>query len=188
MEESVVTKSDGENYSLSKPPPSPVAITISPKIKTDEDIFEHASNYETNKQEVEVSDDVTDNAETIKADASADFPLSPRQVDGDGSPAVKAEVVEPDESEMADIEELEQHSPTVSTPSVLEDTIQELPTVPPYVELRREQESNVQMLSIKRIIESYNHLNGKEYEDMRMSLIARLVAQVIANFSWENPF
>lgn len=190
MEESVATKSEWESHSLSEPPPSAVAssetpsATLSPKIKNDKGIFEHASDYETNKQtpELKVPDDAKNDAATTKIDVSSDFPLSPRQVDENYSLAVKAEAEEPDESEMADIEELEQHSPTVSSPSVLEDTIQELPAVPPYVELTKEQERNVQKLSIKRIIESYKHLNGKECEDMRISLIARLVAQVIAKF------
>ncbi|PKI51684.1 hypothetical protein CRG98_027924 [Punica granatum] len=189
MDESVATKSDWESSSVSKPPPSAVAISGKtpimpsiPKIKTDEDTFEYASNSETIKQtpEVEVPDDAKDKAQTIEVKFSSDSPFSPRQMDENDSVAAKAEVMEPHESEMTDIEEMEQHSPAES-PSVLEDTVQELPTVPPYVELIREQEINVQKLSVRRIIESYKHLTGKECEDMRISLIARLVAQIDAD-------
>lgn len=196
MEQSVATKPDWESSSLSKPLPSPVAISsktpsglLSPNIKTDEAMFEYASNSETDKKisEVEVLDDAKDSLHTIEVNISSDFPLSRRQLDEDNSAAVKAEVMEQDESEMANSEELGQHSPTVSSPPVMEDTVHELPSVPAYVELTSKEESNLLKLSVKQIVESCRHLNGKECEDMRISLIARLVAQVIANYLLGTP-
>ncbi|KAK4742635.1 hypothetical protein SAY87_000636 [Trapa incisa] len=190
MEQPNAMKSDWESSSLSKPLPSSVAISSktpsglpNADINTDEDMLEYASISETNKKipEVAVFDDAKDSLLNIEVNIPSDLPLSPRQLDDNNSIAVKVEVMEQNEIEMADSEELEEYLPTVTSPSVIEDTVLELPSVPSYVELTSKQESNLLKLSVMRIIESYKNLNGKDCEGMRISLIARLVAQIEAD-------
>ncbi|XP_040998005.1 symplekin-like [Juglans microcarpa x Juglans regia] len=74
--------------------------------------------------------------------------------------------------------ESDQHSPTVSNASASEDTCQDLPLLPSYVELTEEQERRVRKLAVEQIIESYEQPCGTECSQTRMALLARLVAQI----------
>ncbi|XP_065881787.1 uncharacterized protein [Euphorbia lathyris] len=77
--------------------------------------------------------------------------------------------------------ELDQHSPTVSNTSIPEETCQDLPQLPPYIDLTEEQKQTVKYLAVERIIESYKNLAGTDSNLTRMALLARLVAQIDAD-------
>ncbi|KAK7410423.1 hypothetical protein VNO78_01196 [Psophocarpus tetragonolobus] len=74
--------------------------------------------------------------------------------------------------------DLDQFSVDVQVESTLEDTCQELPELPPYVELSKDQESKVKNMAVRHIIDSYKHLNGTDCQQFCMPLLARLVAQI----------
>ena len=75
--------------------------------------------------------------------------------------------------------EADQLSPPISTTPVFEETpCPNLPVVPSYIELTEEQKRNVKKLAVERIIDSHKHLRGTDYKQTRMTLLARLVAQV----------
>nr|KYP56525.1 Symplekin [Cajanus cajan] len=51
-------------------------------------------------------------------------------------------------------------------------------TLPPYVELSKEQESKVKNMAVRHIIDSYKNLHGTDCQQFCMPLLARLVAQI----------
>ncbi|XP_028949910.1 uncharacterized protein [Malus domestica] len=120
--------------------------------------------------EVNLSSDLTDSSvQTVDEDLVA-VKLSDSEV--------KDQVEDLDTSSFL---ESDQHSPVLSNTSASEDTYEDLPQVPIYVELTQEQERNVRKLAIERIIESYKYLHGTDYSQMRLALLARLVAQIDAD-------
>ncbi|KAL8145384.1 hypothetical protein AgCh_003528 [Apium graveolens] len=79
------------------------------------------------------------------------------------------------------LDEADELSPSVSNTPVLEEVYPDLPLLPSYVELAEEQKRNIKKLAFESIIESYKHLNGTDYNQTWMSLVARLVAQIDAD-------
>ncbi|XP_022140519.1 uncharacterized protein LOC111010308 isoform X2 [Momordica charantia] len=77
--------------------------------------------------------------------------------------------------------EYSQYSPSVTNAAVSEDTCQELPLLPPYVDLTPEQQITVRNLAAEKIFDSCKNLNGAECHQIRLAVIARLVAQVDAD-------
>ncbi|KAL4558964.1 hypothetical protein LXL04_031090 [Taraxacum kok-saghyz] len=64
----------------------------------------------------------------------------------------------------------------------MDDEEVDLPAVPSYVELTKEEQRDLRKMAIKRIIDSYKQLRGtEEFMQTRMALLSRLVAQVDAD-------
>lgn len=117
-----------------------------------------------------------------EADTSLDLPLSSTYLRDEDPSTVKL----PDDTETigtdSSIFEFDQFSLDVQVESTLEDTCLELPQLPPYIELSKEQESKVKNMAVMRIIDSYKHLHGTDCQQFSMPLLARLVAQVESCF------
>lgn len=73
----------------------------------------------------------------------------------------------------------DEHSPVISNTFVIEETYKDLPPLPSYVELTEEQRRNVMKVAVEQIIDSYKTLEGTEYCQIRMALLARLIGQVV---------
>ncbi|KAL2637863.1 hypothetical protein AAZV13_06G083000 [Glycine max] len=116
-----------------------------------------------------------------EADTSLDLPLSSTYLRDEDPSTVKL----PDDTETigtdSSIFEFDQFSLDVQVESTLEDTCLELPQLPPYIELSKEQESKVKNMAVMRIIDSYKHLHGTDCQQFSMPLLARLVAQIDDN-------
>ncbi|KAM7266183.1 hypothetical protein ACFE04_004080 [Oxalis oulophora] len=69
----------------------------------------------------------------------------------------------------------------VSSSAVSEETCQELPLLPSFIELTDEQRRKVKKLAVEQIINSCKHLQAAEYGQLRMALLSRLVAQLDAD-------
>lgn len=74
--------------------------------------------------------------------------------------------------------EYNQYSPSVTNAAASEDTCEELPLLPPYVDLTPEQQTTVRNLAAEKIFDSCKNLNGADCHQIRLAIIARLVAQV----------
>ena len=74
--------------------------------------------------------------------------------------------------------EADELSPAISDMEASEDASVELPVLPSYINLTEKQQSNATTLAIERIFGSYKNLRGPGDKQMRMALLARLVAQV----------
>uniref|UniRef100_A0A2P2K4N9 Symplekin n=1 Tax=Rhizophora mucronata TaxID=61149 RepID=A0A2P2K4N9_RHIMU len=119
---------------------------------------------------------------TSELNASSDLPLSPHQPVDEDSTALKlshAEVT--DGTQIPSLMEYDEYSPAASSTSVPEETYQDLPQLPLYIELTEERQNNVRKLAVERIVESYRHLCGVDCRQTRMALLARLVAQIDAD-------
>lgn len=77
--------------------------------------------------------------------------------------------------------EYNQYSPSVTNAAASEDTCEELPLLPPYVDLTPEQQTTVRNLAAEKIFDSCKNLNGADCHQIRLAIIARLVAQVGAD-------
>ncbi|PON68287.1 Symplekin/Pta [Parasponia andersonii] len=86
-----------------------------------------------------------------------------------------------DEADTSCFPEFDPHSPVLSSTSAPEDTCHDLPQLPLYVELTQEQQQSMRKFAIKRIIDSYKHLCVTDCSQMRLALLARLVAQMDAD-------
>lgn len=113
--------------------------------------------------------------ENASLDAS---PLPADAIDEDLSTVKLSDGIETNVIDSSSAIESDQIYPDVPIAPASEDTSVELPPVPTYVDLSKEEESNMRNLAIKHIIESYKHLSGTDCQQICMPLLARLVAQV----------
>lgn len=130
----------------------------------------------------EVQEGPEEIAPTLQFNDSTDPTNSPvHKVDEDTVAINLSDDPVKEEADAPSILEFDHHSPVHSSTSASEDTCQDLPQLPTYVELTQEQQECVRKLAIERIIESYKHLLVIDCSQMRLALLARLVAQVICN-------
>ncbi len=189
MEDTGALQSDFDaNISLSKPISLPAVTTLETpstslmsKIKSEDKILE--SPLVSSTDQLTPKEEVLDRAEEIdlipEVDTSSDPAPSPvDKVDEDLVAMKLSDVVVTNGVNTSTFLESDQHSPTVSNASASEDTCEDLPLLPLYVELTQEQERSVRKLAIEQIIESYKHSCGTDCSEIRMALLARLVAQV----------
>lgn len=154
--------------------------SLMPKIKSEDKILGSplvsGTDQVTPKKEVL---DKTEEIDPVTEDTPSDPAPSPvNKVDEDSVALKLLDVVVANGADKLSFLESDQNSPTVSNASASEDTCQDLPLLPSYVELTQEQERSVRNLAIEQIIESYKHSCGTECSHMCMALLARLVAQV----------
>lgn len=195
MEDTSAVKLDfDDSLPLHKPVSHPVVTTIdsSPaplttKIKGEDMISEGppVSGSQQPILKMEVEEKPGDGEWNPEVNTSSDPSLSAADITDKDLSTEKISDAEAKGTNSSSIMEFDQFSPDVSIPSTSEDTCLELPQLPPYVELSKDQESNIKYMAIKHIIESYKHLSGTDSLQFCMTLLARMVAQVIfpPNFS-----
>ncbi|GAV57985.1 DUF3453 domain-containing protein/Symplekin_C domain-containing protein [Cephalotus follicularis] len=113
--------------------------------------------------------------------AFSDHAPSPIHTIDDDSVAIKlfdAEVTPG--TDTSSVLEYDLHSPAVSGTDACEESRQELPVLPAYVELSEEQQRNVRKLAVEQIIEPYKHLQETYCSQTHIPILARLVAQIDA--------
>ncbi|CAJ1973959.1 unnamed protein product [Sphenostylis stenocarpa] len=116
---------------------------------------------------------------TTEADTSFDPSGSSTDLREEDLSTVKlSDDIEPIGTDSSSVSEFDQFSLDVQVESTLEDTCLELPLLPPYVELSKEQEIRVKNMAVRHIINSYKHLHGTDCQQFWMPLLARLVAQI----------
>ncbi|KAJ1391969.1 Symplekin/Pta1, N-terminal, partial [Sesbania bispinosa] len=114
----------------------------------------------------------------MEANASLDPSVTSTDFrDEDLSTVKLSDDTETNGTDSSSISEFDQFSPDNQVASTPEDTCLELPQLPPYIELSKEQESKVKHMAIRHIIDSYKHLHGTDCQQFCMPLLARLVAQ-----------
>ncbi|KAG7942391.1 hypothetical protein I3843_16G099700 [Carya illinoinensis] len=152
--------------------------SLTSMIKSDDKILE--SPLVSGASQLTPAFDRTEEIDLIpEVDPSSDPTPSPvNKVDEDSIEMKLSDVVVANGVDTSSFLESDQHSPTVSNASASEDTCQDLPLLPSYVELTEEQERRVRKLAVEQIIESYEQPCGTECSQMRMALLARLVAQI----------
>lgn len=176
------------SVSLTKPLSLPVVASVENPVaplilnsKSDDKSLENPFVSETDQVSLkeELSSRPEEIVPTLEVNASSDHARSPPQTSHEDSIASKlsdAEVTYG--ADTSSVMESDWHSPTISNTSLPEETSQELPQLPPYVELTEEQQRTVRKLAVERIIESYKHPPGTDCCQTCMALLARLVAQV----------
>lgn len=177
-----------EPVSSFKPVSNPVATAddnipsdLAVKIKNDDMISEASpvSGPDRVTPKTEVLERPGDIHRTTEADTSLDPSLSSTDLrDEDPSTVKLSDDTEAVGTDSSSILEFDQFSVDVQVESILEDTCLELPQLPPYVELSKEQESKVKYMAVSRIIDSYKNLHGTGCQQFCMPLLAQLVAQV----------
>lgn len=188
MEDTGVVQSEFDpSISLSKPISLPVTTSLEnpstslmSKIKSEDKILGSplvfgADQLTPKKEVLDKTEEIDPVTEVTPSDPA---PSPVNKVDEDSVALKLSDVVAANGADKLSFLESDQNSPTVSNASASEDTCQDLPLLPSYVELTQEQERSVRKLAIEQIIESYKHSCGTECSHMRMALLARLVAQV----------
>ncbi|KAF7817075.1 Symplekin isoform A [Senna tora] len=176
-----------DSLSLSNPVSLPVMTTIdnSPaplttKIKHEDMISEGppVSGSDQLLPKIEVQEKTGDIDQNPEANASLNPSLSAADILNEDLHTVELLDTDAKESDSSHILQFDQFSPDATIASTPEDTCSELPQVPPYVELSKDQESNIKHMAIKHIIQSYKHLDGTDCQQFCMPLLARMVAQI----------
>ncbi|OIV96622.1 hypothetical protein TanjilG_28479 [Lupinus angustifolius] len=168
-----------------KPVSQPVATrddntAVDPTNKIKNDIISVAPpvrspDWITPKTEAERPGDIPQIADTNTLDPSLSLTNTRFE---DLSTVKVSDDAEKNETDSLSVLEFDQFSLDDQVASMSEDTCLELPSLPLYVELSKEQESKVKNIAHRQIIESYKHLHGTDCQQFSMSLLARLVAQI----------
>ncbi|KAK7352949.1 hypothetical protein VNO80_18380 [Phaseolus coccineus] len=155
---------------------TPSDLTV--KLKNDDMISEGASVSGPDQviPKTEVQERPGDIHRIAEADTSFGPSVSSREEDL--STVNLSDDIETIGTDSSSISEFDQFSLDVQVESTLEDTCLELPQLPPYVELSKEQLSMVKNMAVRHIINSYKHLHGTYCQQFWMPLLARLVAQI----------
>lgn len=115
----------------------------------------------------------------VEDNVASDIPLSPvHKVDQESLVPESSDIAIRDDFYSSSFLEADQLCPSVLGTPVSEEVYPDLPVLPLYVELTEEQKRNLRKLAVERIIDSYKHLRGTDHKQTRMSLLARLVAQI----------
>ncbi|KAM3305159.1 symplekin [Capsicum chacoense] len=116
-----------------------------------------------------------------ESDAATHVPLSsPGNAEQEVMPDIPSEVGMTNEI-YSPLLETDQLSPPISTAATPEDVCEELPAVPPFIDLTHEQQRNMGTLAVEQIIDSYKKLKETDSKHTGMALLSRLVAQIGAD-------
>lgn len=189
MEDANSVQSEIDDFlSLNKPslPPVVRAVEKAPallvaNLKNDDSISELPLVSGVDKPDArdEVLSSPEEMVPVAEINASSDHPVSPlRAVDEDMAEVKLSNVEMKLDSDNSSLLEYDQHSHAISNMPASEEICQELPLLPSYVKLTKEQEKNVRKLAVERIIGLCKNIHRLDYSQMRMALLARLVAQV----------
>ncbi|XP_016458952.1 uncharacterized protein LOC107782573 isoform X2 [Nicotiana tabacum] len=158
--------------------------TVYPKMETNSITAESSptpgASLSAPKEEVH-DNDLNEAIPDDKIDTAIHVPLSsPGKVEQELVPEVPSEVGVTDEI-YSPLLETDQFSPPISTAATPEDACAELPALPPFIELTREQQRNMGKLAVEQIIDSFKKLKETDNKHTGMALLSRLVAQIDAD-------
>ncbi|MCD9558829.1 hypothetical protein HAX54_016455 [Datura stramonium] len=132
------------------------------------------------KEEVH-DEDLNEAIPDRKSDAATHVPLSsPGNVEKELVPEIPSKVGVTNEI-YSPLLETDQLSPPISTAETPEDACEDLPALPPFIELTHEQQRNMGTLAVEQIIDSYKKLKETDSKHTGMALLSRLVAQIGAD-------
>ncbi|CAN4092268.1 unnamed protein product [Withania somnifera] len=132
------------------------------------------------KEEVH-DEDLNEAIPDCESDAAKHVPLSsPGSVEQELVPEIPSEVGVTNEI-YSPLLETDQLSPPISTAATPEDACEDLPPLPPFIELTHEQQRNMETLAVEQIIDSYKRLKETDSKHTGMALLSRLVAQISAD-------
>ncbi|KAG6591713.1 Symplekin, partial [Cucurbita argyrosperma subsp. sororia] len=192
VEEAISNTSDVDgSISLGKSASVPVSTTIEnssvfsiSKTKVEEKIIETPFPIGTDQPTPKSKS--PDRAEKVDSILEIDGPLDPLSTAvgkaDDGLVAVNlvdASATKRDDTSSSI--EYNPYSPSVTNAAASEDTCEELPQLPPYVDLTPEQQISVRNLAAEKIFDSCKNLNGADCHQKCLAIIARMVAQVDAD-------
>ncbi|XVF36517.1 hypothetical protein REPUB_Repub19eG0064800 [Reevesia pubescens] len=117
----------------------------------------------------------------LEVKTSSNHASSPPHMVDEDSAEMKADVEVKYEADASSYPESDQDFPASINISSLDETGQDLPALPIYVELTEEQKRSVTKSAVQQIAESYMHLHWSDCNQTRMALLARLVGQIDAD-------
>lgn len=186
MPQSEINPSSSSNIDIAVPLVSSTEClpTAYPKMETDSITAESSAgrgaSLSAPKEEVH-DEDLDESIPDRKSDAATHVPLSsPGSVEQELVPEIPYEVGVTNEI-YSPLLETDQLSPPISTASTPEDACEDLPALPPFIELTHEQQRNMETLAVEQIIDSYKRLKETDSKDTGMALLSRLVAQISAD-------
>ncbi|KAK4353272.1 hypothetical protein RND71_028790 [Anisodus tanguticus] len=158
--------------------------TAYPKMETDSIAAESSlgpgASLSAPKEEVH-DEDLNEAIPDYKLDAATYVPLSsPGKVEQESEPEIPSEVGVTNEI-YSPSSETDQLSSLISTAATPEDVCEDLPALPPFIELTHEQQRNMGKLAVEQIIDSYKKLEETDNKHTGMVLLSRLVAQIGAD-------
>ncbi|OMO57473.1 Armadillo-type [Corchorus olitorius] len=107
--------------------------------------------------------------------------LSPPCTVDEDSAEIKVDADAKYENDASSFPESDQEFSASINVSSLDEAGPDLPVLPPYVELTEDQKRSVRKSAVQQIAESYLHLHWSDCSETRMTLLARLVAQIDAD-------
>ncbi|KAI4339782.1 hypothetical protein MLD38_024686 [Melastoma candidum] len=193
-EDSGPIKLELENFNSSEPPKVVEAnISSTPSIATND--HDETSRYllamsGANTNIMEPKEEVADYGQgkipAIEVDVSPDMISTTAHLPEDGS-ITREDLIPIDEPEKSPAADQDQHSP-IAHMSPSDDTKAELPVIPAFVDLDRQQENNLRRLILKKIIKTYKNPSGLDSGSEGMVLIAWMIAQNGADDDFVNAF
>ncbi|KAJ8542163.1 hypothetical protein K7X08_017029 [Anisodus acutangulus] len=157
--------------------------TAYPKMETDSIAAESSlgpgASLSAPKEEVH-DEDLNEAIPDYKLDATYVPLSSPGKVEQESEPEIPSEVGVTNEI-YSPSSETDQLSSLISTAATPEDVCEDLPALPPFIELTHEQQRNMGKLAVEQIIDSYKKLEETDNKHTGMVLLSRLVAQIGAD-------
>ncbi|XP_043711545.1 uncharacterized protein LOC122660348 [Telopea speciosissima] len=179
--------------SLRRPLPPPVVIKVEsasvPMVTKSDFEFSESSvapvtDQPTSEENLEVLDEIKkeEPVEEVKVITTSDPAHSPvTAVVQDAMASIPTDFTMTEGVDPSCSLESDQHSPVGSSTSASEETSQDFPLLPSYIELTEDQKKTLTKLTIERIIGSCKQIQLTDCSQTRMALLARLVAQMDAD-------
>ncbi|XP_042507981.1 symplekin isoform X2 [Macadamia integrifolia] len=179
--------------SLGRPLPPPVVMKVESasvplvtksEFELSESPVAPVTDQPTSEESLEVLDEIKkeEPVQEVKVITTSDVDLSPvTAVVQDAVASIPTDITMTEGVDPSCSLESDQHSPAGSSTSASEETSQDFPLLPSYIELTEEQRKTVTKLAIERIIGSCKKIQLTDCSQTRMALLARLVAQMDAD-------
>ncbi|KAL2471518.1 symplekin [Abeliophyllum distichum] len=187
-----VLQSDFDNSSCFSQPPAPpplpssesVSMSPMPKTATDLNLLECSVKLEAGQsipkvevQDVEAKEIISD----TEGNGASNIPLSTLGKVEDTVAQTSLDATMLDEAYSPSSQEMDELSPPISNLEASEVASEQLPVLPPYVELTENHQRTVIKLALERIIDSYQNIQRTDFMQTQMALLARLFAQIDAD-------
>ncbi|KAJ4967464.1 hypothetical protein NE237_019313 [Protea cynaroides] len=177
---------------LSRPLPPPVVIKVEsasvPLVtRSDLELSESSvapvTDQLTSEENLEVLNQIKEESvQEVKVITTSDLAVSPvKAVVQDAVASIPTNSTMTEGVDPSCSLEFDQHSPVDSSTSASEETPQDFPLLPSYIELTEEQKKTMTKLAVERIIESCKQIQLTDCSQTRMALLTRLVAQMDAD-------
>ncbi|KAH1065466.1 hypothetical protein J1N35_030453 [Gossypium stocksii] len=117
----------------------------------------------------------------LEVNTSSNCALSPPGMVDENAAEMKVDAEAKHEIDASSFPESEENYLASTTISSLDETGRDLPVLPLYVELTKEQKRRMRKSAVQQITESYLHLHWSDCSQTRMALLGRLVGQIDAD-------